>query len=165
MGTWQAAPPANSSRADRMLGRLADAGLRMTGPRAAVVRAIAAQPGAFTAEALAEELRPRGIGRATVYRAVDVLQRLGLLTQMHLDRWHGYTVCDEGHHHHLVCGGCGAVVPVDATGVEAEIRRLAERLKFRVETHTLEFAGLCEACQNGVPPAPAGARRPSAARP
>jgi Fur family ferric uptake transcriptional regulator len=64
-----------------------------------------------------------------------------------VDQCHGYTLCDEGHHHHLLCSGCGAVVPVDATGVEDEILRLAEQLKFRVDTHTLEFAGLCEGCQ------------------
>ena len=40
------------------------------------------------------------------------------------------------------------MLPVDATSVEAEILRLAERLKFRVNTHTLEFSGLCESCQN-----------------
>jgi Fe2+ or Zn2+ uptake regulation protein len=31
--------------------------------------------------------------------------------------------------------------------VEAAIRRLAEQLKFRVDTRTLEFAGVCETCQ------------------
>jgi Fe2+ or Zn2+ uptake regulation protein len=35
---------------------------------------------------------------------------------------------------------------VDATGVEAEIRKLADRLQFRVDTHMLEFAGRCQAC-------------------
>jgi Fur family ferric uptake transcriptional regulator len=129
-----------------MLRRLADKGLRMTGQRAAVVRTIAEKPGAFTAEALVDELRPRGIGRATVYRALDLLERLGMLTRMHLRGCHGYTVCDEGHHHHLVCNSCDTVVPVDATAIEAEIRSLANRLKFRVDTHTLEFAGRCESC-------------------
>jgi len=47
----------------------------------------------------------------------------------------------------LLCSGCNTVVPVDPTGVEAEIMQLAEELKFRVDTDTLEFAGLCESCQ------------------
>lgn len=130
-----------------MLRRLGEEGLRLTGQRAVVVRSIAERGGHFTAEALVEELRPAGIGRATVYRALDLLERQGMLTRMHLDGCHGYTVCDEGHHHHLVCRSCNAVVPVDATEVEAEIRQLAERLRFRVDTHTLEFMGRCEACQ------------------
>ena len=80
------------SRADWMLRRLAEHDLRMTGQRELVVRTIADKPGAFTAEALVDELRPRGVGRATVYRTLDVLERLGMLTRMHLGTCHGYTV-------------------------------------------------------------------------
>jgi Fur family ferric uptake transcriptional regulator len=137
---------ANLSRTDWMLRRLEDEGLRMTGQRELVVRTIGDKAGSFTPEALVDELRPRGIGRATVYRALELLERLGMLTRVHLDTCHGYTVCDEGHHHHLVCSSCNAVVAVDASGIEAEIQRLAERLQFRVDTHTLEFAGRCAAC-------------------
>ena len=147
----------NRSRSDWMLHRLANEGLRMTEQRALVVREIGERTDAFTAEALVDDLRPRGIGRATVYRTLELLERRGMLTRMHLEDCHGYTVCDEGHHHHLLCSGCGAVVPVDATGVEAEIRKLADQLRFQVETHTLEFSGLCEVCQRGKA---AGGRQP-----
>jgi Fur family transcriptional regulator, ferric uptake regulator len=138
---------ANLSRGNWILRRLSDVGHRLTDQRAIVVRTIADRPGAFTAEALVDDLRPRGIGRATVYRALELLEREGMLTKMHLGSCHGYTVCDEGHHHHLVCTSCNAVVPLDASGIEAEIQKLAQRLRFRVDTHTLEFAGLCERCQ------------------
>src|SRR6266567_2219057 len=84
---------------------------------------------------------------AAVYRTLEVLERRGLLTRMHLDSYHGYTVCDDGHHHHLLCRSCGRVATVDARGVEAEIHKLAEQLDFRVDTHTLEFSGLCRTCQ------------------
>jgi Fur family ferric uptake transcriptional regulator len=137
----------NLSRADWLLRRLADSGERMTGPREIVVRALVAQPGVINPEALSYELHPDGVGRATVYRTLDLLERYGMLARVHVDGCHGYTLCDEGHHHHLLCSACNAVIPVDATGVEAEILRLADELKFRVDTHTLEFAGLCEACQ------------------
>ena len=119
----------------------------MTIPRAALVRAIANHSGAVTAEQLVSELQPQGISRATVYRTLDVLERLGLLTRMHLDSYHGYAVCDDGHHHHLLCHACGGVTVVDASGIEAEIQKLAQRLDFRVDTHTLEFSGLCRSCQ------------------
>lgn len=130
-----------------MLRRLADDGLRQTGPRHTVVEAIAAKEGAFNPEALVDELRPAGIGRATVYRTLELLESRGMLTRIHLDGCHGFTVCDEGHHHHLVCRSCSKVVSIDAKGIEDEIRQLAHQLKFRVDTHTLEFAGLCETCQ------------------
>jgi Fur family ferric uptake transcriptional regulator len=147
MPSKPAARGTNLSRADWLLRRLAEAGERMTGPREIVVRALVAQPGVINPEALSYELHPEGVGRATVYRTLDLLERYGMLTRVHVEGCHGYALCDEGHHHHLLCSGCGRVVPVDATGVEGEILRLAEELKFRVDTHTLEFAGLCEACQ------------------
>ena len=146
MAAKAATRPGNLSRADWMLRRLAGAGERMTGPRETVIRALVAQAGVINPEALSYELHPAGVGRATVYRTLDLLERHGMLTRVHLDGCHGYTLCDEGHHH-LLCSACNTVVAVDATGVEAEILRLAEQLKFRVDTHTLEFAGLCEACQ------------------
>src|ERR671931_1926241 len=142
-----AARGTNFSRADWLLRRLADAGERMTGPREIVVRALVAQPGVINAEALSYELHPQGVGRATVYRTLDLLERYRMLMRVHVDGCHGYTLCDEGHHHHLLCSACNTVIDVDATGVESEIQRLAEQLKFRVDTHTLEFAGVCESCQ------------------
>jgi Fur family transcriptional regulator, ferric uptake regulator len=143
----KAARRSNLSRADWMLRRLAAAGERMTAPREIVIRALVAQPAVINPEALSYELHPDGVGRATVYRTLDLLERHGMLTRVHVDGCHGYTLCDEGHHHHLLCSACNTVLSVDATGVEAEILRLAEQLKFRVDTHTLEFTGLCEVCQ------------------
>ena len=137
----------NSSRGDWLLRRLAESGERMTGPREIVVRALVAQSGVINPEQLSIELHPQGVGRATVYRTLDLLERYGMLTRVHVDGCHGYTLCDEGHHHHLLCSTCTTVIPVDATGIEAEILRLAEQLKFRVNTHTLEFSGQCESCQ------------------
>src|SRR5436305_1704178 len=136
----------NLSRAEWMLRRLEEEGLRLTGRRALVVNAIANKPGSFTPEALVDELRPHGIGRATVYRALDVLERLGVLNRMHIGACHSFTVCDEGHHHHLLCSACNAVVPIDATSLEAEIQKLATQLRFQVDTHMLEFAGRCADC-------------------
>jgi Fur family ferric uptake transcriptional regulator len=136
----------NLSRAEWMLRRLDEAGVRLTGRRELVVDAIADRTGSFTPEALVDELRPQGIGRATVYRALEVLEELGVLQRVHLGRCHAFTVCDAGHHHHLLCSGCNRVVPVDASVIESEIRKLASRLRFQVDTHTLEFAGRCAEC-------------------
>jgi Fur family ferric uptake transcriptional regulator len=139
---------ANLSRAEWMLRRLDEEGLRLTGRRQLVVHTIAEKPGSFTPEALVDELRPHGIGRATVYRALELLERLGVLTRVHLGACHAFTVCDEGHHHHLLCSSCNTVVPVDARAIESEIQKLAQRLQFRIDTHMLEFAGRCAVCRD-----------------
>jgi Fur family transcriptional regulator, ferric uptake regulator len=129
-----------------MLRRLEEEGVRPTGRRELVVNAIASKPGSFTPEALVDELRPHGLGRATVYRALEILEQMGILSRVHLGACHAFTVCDEGHHHHLLCSSCDAVVPIDASRIESEIRELARRLRFQVDTHMLEFAGRCADC-------------------
>ncbi len=144
---------ANRSRADEILRRLGDDGLRLTGQRETVVRSVAAKAGAFNPEGLVDELRPGGIGRATVYRTLELLEKRGILSRIHLDGCHGYTVCDEGHHHHLICRTCGRVLPVDAARIEEAIRDLADALNFQVDTHTLEFSGQCADCLAKAPAA------------
>src|ERR1700738_1605324 len=91
----------NLSRAEWMLARLDEGGMRLTGRRELVVQAIADKPGSFTPEALVDELRPHGIGRATVYRALQLLEGLGILTRVHLGACHAFTVCGGSHHPHL----------------------------------------------------------------
>ena len=129
-----------------MLQRLDEAGLRMTGQRELVVGAIAAKIGAFTSEALVDELRPQGIGRATVYRTIEMLDRLGLLTRMHLGDCHGYTVCDDGHHHHLVCRSCGFTVEVEGGDAESWAAEVARAHGFSEASHTIEIFGTCADC-------------------
>jgi len=133
-----------------MLTRLAEAGLRTTTQRQLLVRTIAERRSPFAPEVLVDEVRPLGVGRATVYRTLEHLERLGLLAQVRVGTSHGYTVCDEGHHHHLVCTSCKTVVPIDADAIETEIQRLADQLRFRLDAHTLEFEGQCAACGGDV---------------
>ena len=148
VSSWHMALPAHPDRAALVLRRLAQAGERVTSARTAIAQAIAARPRPFTAEDLATDLRAAGVGRATVYRTLAMLETQGVLARTHLDGAHRYSLCEEKHHHHhLVCTRCSAVAPVDASRVEREIQRLAAGLRFRVATHDLEFAGLCERCQ------------------
>jgi len=57
------------------------AGYRFTGPRRAVAELIAARDGHFTAADIEADARARrpGIGRATVFRALEVLIELGVV--------------------------------------------------------------------------------------
>jgi Fe2+ or Zn2+ uptake regulation protein len=46
----------------------------------------------------------------------------------------------------LLSNSCSAVVLIDASVIESEIRELARRLCFQLDTHMLEFAGRCADC-------------------
>src|SRR4051794_24918774 len=93
-----------------VLGQLAARGFRNTAARRTVVERILDTEGQFTARQLHETLLSREIGRATVYRALELLVELGVLDRLHIDeRCSSYVVCADRHHHHLICERCGIV--------------------------------------------------------
>jgi Fur family transcriptional regulator, ferric uptake regulator len=126
------------------------AGYRLTEPRRAVARLIADQSGHFAAADLVQEARVRrlGIGRATIFRTLDVLLELGLVERLDLPSGeHAYVGCAASHHHHVVCSSCGRTVEIEDAGLRTLVREVARRTGFRVDDHRLEFFGLCAECQ------------------
>ncbi len=69
-----------------MIAALDDAGYRLTGRRREVAELIAAREGHFTAADLLVDARSRrlAIGRATIFRALDLLTELKLLERLDL---------------------------------------------------------------------------------
>lgn len=125
-------------------------GHRLTGPRRAVAELVAARDGHFTAADLVMDARRRhpGIGRATIFRALDLFASLGLVERVDLPGGdHAYVACDTVHHHHAICTGCGRSLDVDDFGLTRVLNEIGRRSGFRVVDHRLEIFGLCAACQ------------------
>src|SRR5205814_9356743 len=116
-----------AGRAERLLGDLRAQGERITQARRAVVEVLVAAKGHLTADDLVERVHETvpGAHLATIYRTMDVLERLGVVEHTHLG--HGravYHLADDVHAH-LVCESCGAVVQVSPkllAGVERRAR-------------------------------------------
>ena len=106
----------------------------------------------FTVEDLWQELRqaePR-IGRATVYRSVEKLVNMGLLTRVEFaDGTHHYCVCSgsEHHHHHLTCTQCHRVVDIDICLPADQFATIGNRADFVIEGHSLTLFGRCKNCR------------------
>jgi Fur family transcriptional regulator, ferric uptake regulator len=140
------------ARAGHVGGHLVDAldraGHRLTGPRRQVAELVAARDGHFTAADLVEDARSRGIGRATVFRSIDLFTSLGLVERVDLPGGdHAYVVCETAHHHHAICTNCGRSFDVDDAGLSDVLARIGTGSGFRVTAHRLEIFGLCAACQ------------------
>lgn len=129
---------------------LEGAGYRITEPRRAVAELIAGRSGHFAAADLVADARGRrpGIGRATIFRALDVLTELGVIERLDLPSGdHAYVACEPvHHHHHVVCSSCGRTADVDDAGLNAVTVEIARRTGFRIDAHRLELFGLCPAC-------------------
>ena len=131
------------------LGR---AGYRITAPRRTVAELVADRDGHFTAADLVADARARqlGIGRATIFRSLEVLVALGAVERLDLPSGeHAYVPCEPAHHHHVVCSRCGRAVAVgiDDGRLAGVVRDVARQTGYRVESHRIELFGICPACR------------------
>jgi len=137
--------------ANRIAGILRDKGYKLTQQRHAVLRAIAASNDHLTPEEIYERARLKnpGIGMVTVYRTLNLLCDLSLVCRVHSsDGCRGYMMRrPTGHHHHLVCSGCGMVCDFTGCSLAELQQRLSEETKFDIGGHLLEFYGRCPDCQ------------------
>ncbi|MGZ9161071.1 MAG: Fur family transcriptional regulator, partial [Candidatus Limnocylindrales bacterium] len=102
--------------ASPLMAALDQAGNRRTEPRRAVARLIAEQDGHFSAADLVVEAQRRrlGLGRATIFRTLDLLVDVKAVERLDLPTGeHAYVACDPNHHHHVVCSGCGRSRDID----------------------------------------------------
>jgi Fur family ferric uptake transcriptional regulator len=135
------------SWADHALSRLSEAGYRRGGSRNRVVELLGNQDCAITPLEL--DARLNGVGRATVYRAIEQLEELGLLQRIDIggDSTAYEKVDPRGHHHHhLVCDTCGKVIAFEDEALEKAIHSISTRDGFRVETHEITLRGTCRNC-------------------
>ena len=130
---------------------LARAGLRRGGARERIIELLAGEGCALSAVEIEDMLRARGqrIGRASIYRVLELLVEHGLVERVTVDRDQARfeRVLPSGeHHHHLVCEECGRLVAFDDPGLERAIHQVSERLGVRVDHHDVVLHGACEDC-------------------
>ena len=130
--------------------RLKQHGYRLTSPRSAVVQAVLRHDRPFTAEQLVSELAVSDDppGRATVYRTLEVLASMDVLTRIVSPDGHpSYLSGAPGHRHHLLCQKCGTTVTITACPIPELLSARARDTDFVINDHTLEVFGICPACQ------------------
>jgi Fur family transcriptional regulator, ferric uptake regulator len=138
---------------ERALERLQSGGFRRGGARTAVIEALAKHDCAVTALDLEEELRGRdvAVGRASVYRALEQLEGLGLVQRIEVCRGTaGFERVDPTghHHHHAICRDCGRMVPFEDSSLEKALEQVAGTMSFDVTEHDVVLRGTCERCAN-----------------
>ena len=132
-------------------GRLEMEGLRVTPARRAVLAAVLDAGPHFTVDDVCR--RARGVGRATVFRTMRLLQRLDMVCRVLLEdgALHYRLSKTRRHHHHLVCTECGHVEAFTNCDVPALVEEVARRTDYSVEGHWLEVYGRCRACRSRLP--------------
>ena len=85
---------------------------------------------------------------STVYRTLDLLGRLGLVTETDLGGGRvSFHPSDKGHHHHLVCQECGSVIDLDEPVLAPLRETLRREYKFDADLRHLGIFGHCDKCR------------------
>ncbi len=134
--------------------------LPVTTQREQVAEVVLAAVGHLSVEDIEQQLRVRDlhIGKATVYRTLDILARSGMITER--DFGEGFRryerVPGHPHHEHLICVRCGKVIEFTNDKLERLKALVAEEYGFQHHHHRLEIYGVCRECQllEGAAPAP-----------
>jgi Fe2+ or Zn2+ uptake regulation protein len=127
---------------------LRERGNRITPQRRAILRIIQEHAGHLSADEI-HDLARREIPRlslSTVYRTLDLLKELDLVTELHLAGNHYRYEAQSGPHEHLVCLSCGKVIEFQCDHCAAMHEELSGEHGFEITGSRVELFGYCEDC-------------------
>jgi Fur family transcriptional regulator, ferric uptake regulator len=127
-------------------------GVRLTAQRRTLIATIQEATTHLDAASLLQQARERDpqIDRATVYRTLDLLKKLGMIDEldlMHLNgEKHYYEVRTRQDHLHLACFECGGIIEFATPAFERLKQEIAAANHFEIQVTRLEVGGLCGDC-------------------
>jgi Fe2+ or Zn2+ uptake regulation protein len=130
--------------------QLSQQGYKLTRQREAVLEVVThAHTRLSAADVLAQAQRAcPDLGLTTVYRTLEILERLGAIKRVHLDDGcEGFALASAAHGHHLICSRCQETIEFEDCNVNVLLKRVSEQTGFTIQQHWLELVGLCPKCQ------------------
>jgi Fur family transcriptional regulator, ferric uptake regulator len=132
--------------------RLRDAGYKLTTARLTVLNVLEQNDGHMTSTDVLDAVAAvdSSIGRASVFRTLDLLTQLAIIRPTYIDSslTPTYVMLPDGHHHHIVCVNCNRVIEFEDCGLSSLSKRLEAEFDVKLTGHLLEFFGLCSQCRN-----------------
>ena len=142
--------PSTPALAERLRGR----SRKLTGQRKAILAVLRRHPHPLTIKEVLARMGRTDCDLATIYRAMHLLKELGVVQRFDFGdgnaRFELVREEGHGHHHHLVCVDCAAVVEIEECFPAELEQRIARDNRFERVTHRLEFFGVCPRCQQTV---------------
>lgn len=130
--------------------RLRDSGHKLTTARLTVLHVLESSSGHITSAEVLDRVNEAdsSIGRASVFRALDLFTRLSIIRPTYIDSsvTPTYVLMPDGHHHHIICTNCNRVIEFEDCRLKELASELESKLHVRLTGHLLEFYGLCDRC-------------------
>ena len=125
-------------------------GYRMTPQRVMILSAIENSNDHISAEEIYSQVIAKypQVNISTVYRTLELLKRLNLVTETDFGSGHvRYHAGEKGHHHHLVCQKCGTIIDLDESALFSLKDYLKKEYKFIADLKHLAIFGYCANCR------------------
>jgi Fur family ferric uptake transcriptional regulator len=132
-----------------IVSKLSEQGYRLTPQRLMILSTIENASSHISAEEIYTQVVAKypNVNISTVYRTLELLKRLGLVTETDLGGGRvRYHPVDKGHHHHLVCQECGAIIDLDESVLVPLKNTLLHDYKFVADLRHLAIFGRCVKC-------------------
>ena len=118
------------------------AGGRFSASRRRVLEALFAAADPLPADAIAPDL-----DRASVYRALEYLEELGVVRHVHLGHGPGlYALTGGGEREYLVCERCDRVTALEAQRLDGVRDAIEREFGYRARFTHFPIVGLCPDC-------------------
>lgn len=130
-------------------GKLSKQGFRLTPQRIMILSAIENSDDHISADEIYAQIIARypNVNISTVYRTLELLKRLGLVTETDLGEGRlSYHPTEKGRHHHIVCRLCGATIDLDESLLAPIKSALFSEYKFVADLRHLAILGRCLTC-------------------
>lgn len=123
-------------------------GMRMTQQRQAILDYLLGADRHLSMEEIFRALRPKGVGKVTVFRSLKVLEECGLIDRVTSSEGRPlYEVnFERPHHDHLICISCGRIMEIQWPQVEKIQEKACRELGFEITFHRHEIYGRCRDC-------------------
>jgi Fur family ferric uptake transcriptional regulator len=138
-------------RGGNLVEELQQRGMRVTPQRAIIFDAIEQLDGHITAEDIYQQVKRVNpyISLATVYRTLELLQDLNLITPTNLGGSQTYFALEgHGEHHHMVCHICGKIEEFSDSFLNSLRDDLKKYHEFTPKISHMSIFGVCAACRH-----------------
>ncbi len=123
---------------------------KLTAPRREIIRILNDGRKPLSIQEIYQQLKERPADLTSVYRTVNLLCELGILLRLEFhEKRYRYELSEAftPHHHHAICRKCGSIENVFEECISRTMEeRIGRQARFRIESHILEFYGLCGEC-------------------
>lgn len=136
-----------------MRSLIGGSGQRVTQQRTLLLDMLRQSGGHLDADELYRMAREKNksISLSTVYRALRLFKKLGLVEELHFEEeHHHYEGKPHGEHFHIICLNCGRIVEFESSLIAQLKREMSEKENFEIKGAEVHLTGYCDPCRGKV---------------